>query len=129
MSEFEQALDEILARDPRYGREAYIFLREALEHLRSEMLKSGGTARHVSGPEVLEGIKNLALTQFGPMAWTVLDDWGVHACLDWGEIVFNLIDQKVLTKTATDSKADFQGTYDFHEVFRRPFLRPGSPAN
>lgn len=126
MGEFEDALDEILARDSRYSREAYRFLREGLEHLRSELLKSGATARHVTGPELLEALKNLTLTQFGPMAWTVLDDWGVHACSDWGEIVFNLIDQKVLTKTPSDSKADFQGNYDFHDVFRRPFQRSSS---
>ncbi len=125
MTEFEQALEAILAKDPRYSREAYLFLREALEHLRAEMLRSGGNARHVSGQELLENLKQLALTQFGPMAWTVLDDWGVRSCPDWGEIVFNLIDEKVLTKTANDSKADFQGNYDFHETFRRPFQRSG----
>lgn len=123
MTEFEQALDGILARDTRFGRDAYLFLREALEKIRIELVRSGGTARHVSAPELLESLRDLALTEFGPMAWTVLDDWGVHSCPDWGEIVFNLIEQQVLTKTDSDSKSDFQGGYDFHEAFRRPFQR------
>lgn len=120
-TDFEDAIDAILAKDSRYGRDAYLFLRETLEHLRAETLRKGGTPRHLNGRELLEGLRELALTQFGPMAWTVLDDWGIHACSDWGEVVFNLIDQQVLTKTPTDSREDFREVYDFDEAFRRPF--------
>lgn len=123
MSDFEQAIDLILARDTRYARGAYLFLREALDFTQAEMVRTTGKPRHVTGQELLEGLKKLALQQFGPMAWTVLDDWGIHACPDWGEIVFNFIDSKVLSKTDTDSKADFANGYDFDETFRRPFQR------
>lgn len=123
MTEFERSLEPILTQDPRYGRGAYLFLREAIDETKSDLMIREGKDRHINGAELLDGLKHLALIQFGPMAWTVLDDWGIHCCADWGEVVFNLIEHKVLTKTDQDSKADFQGGYDFHETFRRPFQR------
>ena len=132
MNPFESALDPVLTADPRYSRGAYEFLREALEHTQTDLVLKEGKPRHVSGPELLDGIRALALDQFGPMALTVLDDWGVRTCSDWGEIVFNLIEHQVLTKTDRDSKADFQGGYDFYDAFRKPFQpkgpTPGAPA-
>ena len=122
MNEFEKALEPIVAKDPRYAREAYQFLREALDHTQLELVRAGGKARHVSPTELLEGLRQCALSQFCPMALTVLDDWGVRSGEDWGEIVFNLIEQQVLAKTERDSKDDFRGGYDFHEAFHKPFL-------
>lgn len=122
---FDEELEKILARDPRYDREAYHFVREALEHTQ-KLLKSRGRARtdtrHVTGQQLLEGIRDLALQQFGPMALTVLEEWGIHRCEDFGEIVFNMVEQGLLSKTKEDSRADFQGGYDFDTVFRQPFL-------
>jgi uncharacterized repeat protein (TIGR04138 family) len=81
---------------------------------------------HVSGQELLSGIREFALRQFGPMALTVLEEWGVKRCEDFGEIVFNMIESGLLAKTAEDSRDDFKGGYDFMEAFREPFLpRPG----
>ena len=125
MDDFDQAIDAILTRDPRYGRGAYHFLREALDYSQEKLLKSAGKGRHLTGQELLQGIREYALQQFGPMTLTVFDDWGIHSCPDWGEIVYHLIDQKILSKTDTDSKSDFASVYDFQEVFRQPFLPAG----
>jgi uncharacterized repeat protein (TIGR04138 family) len=122
MDDFDKALDPILAKDPRYSRGAYQFLREALDHTQMNLVRSGAKARHVTPTELLEGLRECALKQFGPMALTVLEDWGVRSGEDWGEIVFNLIEQQVLAKTDRDSKEDFRGSYDFHEAFHKPFL-------
>jgi uncharacterized repeat protein (TIGR04138 family) len=88
-----------------------------------------GKLRHVTGQELLAGIRAFALQQYGPMALTLLQEWGVHRCEDFGELVFNLIDRGVLSQTETDSRADFAGGYDFVEAFRKPFLptRPARP--
>jgi uncharacterized repeat protein (TIGR04138 family) len=122
---FDEELEKILARDPRYDREAYHFVREALEHTQ-KMLKSRGRSRtdtrHVTGQQLLEGIRDLALQQFGPMAITVFEEWGIHRCEDFGEIVFNMVEQGLLSKTKEDSRADFAGGYDFDTAFRQPFL-------
>jgi uncharacterized repeat protein (TIGR04138 family) len=122
---FEQTLDHILAKDPRYQREAYFFIREALEHTQKSIVKKNrGQLRHITGQELLTGIREFALEQFGPMAVTVLDEWGVHTCGDFGDIVFNMVEVGLLARTEQDSRADFDGGYSFNDAFRKPFL-PG----
>jgi uncharacterized repeat protein (TIGR04138 family) len=115
--DFDEGVKVILEKDKRYSREAYEFVREALEYTRVWMDRRG----HVTGQELLEGIRKYALDQFGPMAKTVLNFWGVKACEDFGHIVFNLVDQKVLSKTPEDSLDDFRSGYDFEEMFDKPF--------
>ncbi len=119
---FEEIVETISTKDPRYHRDAYVFVREGLDHTLKTIGKDGGRIRHVSGQELLAGIRELALAQFGPMAMAVLDEWGVHTCQDFGEIVFNMVESGLLAKTDQDSRADFAGGYDFHEAFRTPFL-------
>jgi len=123
---FEEALEKILADDSRYPRDAYLFLREALDYTQKLVGKeNGGKVRHVTGQELLEGIRKFALEQFGPMALTVLEEWGVRTCRDFGELVFNMVESGLLAKTETDSRTDFEGGYDFFEAFRKPFLPAG----
>ena len=125
---FEQALEMIRAKDSRYAREGYLFVREALDHTQKRLAKtSHGRIRHVTGQELLEGIREYALSQFGPMAMFVLGEWGIRACEDFGEIVFNMVDIGLLAKTDRDSRADFSHGYAFKDAFRKPFL-PSRPA-
>lgn len=125
---FEQTLERILRKDRRYQREAYLFVREALDYTQRIVTKNGKEPlRHVSGQELLGGIRAYALQQFGPMTLTVLAEWGVHACQDFGEMVFNMVEASLLSKTPSDSRDDFKGGYDFAEAFRKPF-QPSVPA-
>lgn len=126
---FEEAIESIQARDPRYQREAYLFVRDALEHTRKTTGKASRDRIHVSGQELLGGIRDYALAQFGPMAMMVLEDWGVRTCEDFGEIVFNMVDSGLLSKTKKDSRADFAAGYDFYEAFRKPFLPANKPSD
>ncbi len=120
---FDEAVDLIRAKDVRYQREGYIFVREALDHTQKSIGKEQrGRIRHVTGQELLAGIREFAVLQFGPMAMMVLGEWGIHNCQDFGEIVFNLVEIGVLAKTEKDSRADFAGGYDFFEAFRKPYL-------
>ena len=122
---FEEALEDILRKDTRYHRHAYLFLREALEHTHERADKTEkDIARHVTGQELLDGIRNYALEQYGPMAMTIFEEWGVRRCEDWGEIVFNMIDHHLLAKTDKDSRDDFKSRYDFFEAFRAPYAPP-----
>jgi uncharacterized repeat protein (TIGR04138 family) len=133
---FAEALDSIVTSDPRYQREAYIFLRDALDFTTKQQKKVKGTAvRHVSGPELLEGVRQYALKEFGPMVITVFDNWGIRSCEDIGHMVFNLIGAGVFGKTEQDSIEDFKAVYDFQEAFVKPFApekklesSPGLPA-
>ncbi len=122
---FEEALGKIQAKAPRYQRDAYFFVREALDHTQKTIGKDArGRIRHVTGQELLRGIREYALQQFGPMALSLFEEWGVHGCEDFGEIVFNMVEVGWLARTEKDSRADFQGGYDFEEAFRKPFLPP-----
>jgi uncharacterized repeat protein (TIGR04138 family) len=120
---FEVKLERILAKDPRYTRDAYIFVREALDFTQQLIGRENqGTIRHVSGQELLDGIRQYAIKQFGPMAAMVLEEWGVTRCPDFGEIVFNMVEADLLAKTEKDTRDDFQNGYDFVTAFRKPFL-------
>lgn len=120
---FEAAIELIEAKDARYHREAYVFVREALDHTQLSLAKQNRRRpRHVTGQELQEGIREYGLSQFGPMTLTLLNEWGVHRCADFGEIVFNLVDSGLLAKTEKDSREDFSPGYDFFEAFRLPFL-------
>jgi uncharacterized repeat protein (TIGR04138 family) len=125
---FEEGLELILAKDPRYRRDAYLFLREALDYTQKAIVKENrGQLRHVTGQELLAGIRDYALSQFGPMTATVFEDWGIRNCLDFGEVVFNMVEVGLLAKTDQDSRDDFQNGYDFEEAFRKPFLPANKP--
>ena len=119
---FDEVLDQILARDKRYTREAYQLVREALDFTQKLISKENrGTIRHVTGQELLDGIRQFALQQFGPMAATVLEEWGIRNCRDFGEMVFNMVESGLLAKTETDTREDFQNGYDFADAFSKPY--------
>ena len=119
---FSEALETILREDPRYSREAYGFVREGLDFTCKMLKKEGhGPQRHVTGQELLEGLRHYALQQFGPMSKTVLDYWGVRRCEDFGEIVFNMVEKGILGRTEEDRREDFAGGYDFEEAFVKPY--------
>jgi uncharacterized repeat protein (TIGR04138 family) len=119
---FAEALESIVASDARYQREAYIFLRDALDYTTKQQKKAKGTTvRHVSGPELLDGVRQYALKEFGPMVMTVFDNWGIRSTEDIGHMVFNLINAGIFGKTDEDSIEDFKNIYDFREAFVKPF--------
>ena len=127
---FDATLENILAKDTRYHRDAYLFVREALDFTQKLILKENrGQMRHVSGQELLDGIRQFALQQFGPMTTTVFEEWGVKSCRDFGEIVFNMVEIGLLARTDQDSRDDFQNGYDFTDAFRKPFWPPGKSAD
>ena len=118
---------EICETDTRYNPETYAFVREGLDHTIKILKRQtpSGTKSHVTGQELLNGLREYALREFGPMSKTVLNDWGVKNCEDFGQIVFNLVNAGVLGKTDSDSLSDFKGGFNFDEAFVQPF-RPRS---
>ena len=120
--DFEAVLTTILDSDPRYHREAYTFLKEALDFAQKAISKaSKNQVGHITARELLDGIRQYGLSQYGPMAKTVLNEWGVFTCEDFGEMVFILVEHGLLRKKESDKKDDFKGGYDFAEAFERPF--------
>ena len=103
----------ISEQDPRYRREAYLFVLAALEFT----VQGLSEIRHLTGQELSRGIAAYARAQYGYLAQTVLEHWGVRATLDFGEIVYSLIDEGLMRKTEDDRKEDFAGVYEFAEEF------------
>ena len=119
---FDEALDQILAKDERFHRDAYLFMREALDFTQKLVGRENlGKVRHVTGQELLDGLRQYALQQFGPMTTTVFEEWSIRNCKDFGEIVFNMVEIGLLARTEKDTRDDFQNGYDFTEAFRKPF--------
>jgi uncharacterized repeat protein (TIGR04138 family) len=113
----DELLKFLLSKDSRYTAAAYAFVRAGLDYTVRRLDKP----RHVSGQELLDGIREFSLAEFGPMTKTVLNGWGITRTEDIGEIVFNLVETGLLGKTDKDSRADFANGYDFDEVFSKPF--------
>jgi uncharacterized repeat protein (TIGR04138 family) len=115
----------IRKEDSRFDRLAYTFVRDGLEHavkdLKKRDLARAKVSKHVSGRELSEGLRDYALEQFGPMAKTVLNGWGLQETIHFGDIVYNLIDYNVFSKTDSDRREDFADVFTFEDAFVRPF--------
>jgi uncharacterized repeat protein (TIGR04138 family) len=123
-----QALAEVVRRDPRYTYEAYEFVFAALGHTQRLLKRvpregegEAGPQHHVTGPELLDGIRDLALREFGLMARTVFRLWGINKTDDFGEIVFNLVESNLMSKTDEDNRRDFQNVYDLDNALVQGF--------
>ncbi|MBU9889808.1 MAG: hypothetical protein KTQ49_08085 [Candidatus Omnitrophica bacterium] len=110
-------IEEILEKNPDFKFEAYTFVLAALHDTVTRLEKP----RHISGQELAEGIRVYALEQFGPMARTVLNYWGIRRTLDFGKIVFSLIEVKLLSRQEEDKLQDFADLYDFAEAFDKGY--------
>ena len=120
---FPEVIKEIHQKDDRYAKGAFFFIRVALDHtLKSLDKNSRKNKGHVSGEELLEGIRSFALDRFGPMTLTLMNHWNIRQCRDFGNIVFNLVEFGILGRTDNDSLEDFEGGYNFQEAFESPFL-------
>ena len=113
----EDVLTRLRQLNPRYTESAYLFLLSAPQHTIDRL----DEPRHINGQELAEGCRNLAIEQFGPMARTVLEYWGIHSTTDMGEVVFALIECRVLIKEDSDCRDDFQNVFDFEEAFERNY--------
>jgi len=112
--DFRLAVEAMCERDKRFKPDSYEFVMQAL-HFTQKQLKRQG---HITGKELAEGGREYALKLYGPMAKTVLNYWGISRTADFGSIVFNLIELRVLSKTDSDRIADFDNVYDFENSFK-----------
>ena len=96
-------IDQVLERDTRYRAEAYGFVLEALGYT----LRRRGSDGHVTAAELMRGIRDYAREQFGSLAKTVFNHWGINHSGQFGDLVFNLIDVELLGKRAEDRREDF----------------------
>ncbi len=115
----------IRKEDTRFDRMAYTFVRDGLEHAVKELKKRDAArakvSKHLSGRELSEGLRAYALEQFGPLTKIVLNSWGLFETSHFGDIVYNLIEYNVFSKTEGDRREDFADVYTFDNAFVTPF--------
>ena len=105
--------DMLRLREPRFEEGAYLFVIAALEHCQTRLTER----RHVTGRELAEACRDLALRQFGLTARLVLEHWGIRCTRDIGDVVFTLVDLSYLISQPTDSRGDFDDVFDFRQAF------------
>lgn len=118
---FHIALREVRKRDPRFAPEAYAFLCESLEHTIKMLHREDSEDRHVAGQQLLAGFRDLALREFGPMAFFVLRNWGITCSEDVGQMVYNFINLGYFGKNETDRIEDFTDGVSLEEELTRSF--------
>jgi uncharacterized repeat protein (TIGR04138 family) len=123
MTIFDPKLAEIVQRDPRYAYEAYEFMDRALQFTQKRLgrertpdVPAGDPRLHVRGRELVAGLRDLALIEFGMLARTVFSMWGIRGTEDFGHIVFNLIEAGLMSRSDDDSLSDFVGVFDFNDA-------------
>ncbi len=115
--EFYDTINSLCEKDERYKKDAYSFVMEALSFAQRKFC----CPKHVTGEQLLEGIRELLMHKFGPMTMMVLKHWGIHSTEDFGNVVFNLVQNKLLSKTHEDNIKTFKNRYDFEKVFDRGY--------
>ena len=113
MSEFYDLVEKICIQDKRYKPDAYEFVLDGLSFTQKKLKKTA----HVSGAQLAGGLRDYAINQYGALASEVLAYWGISQTQDFGNIVFNMIEKKLLAKTQEDSLHDFEAVYDFKTAF------------
>ena len=118
-----------------YHRDAYQFIFAALHYTqqtrggedagrdegetpaKASLADSGGrrvpVSGHLTGPQLLKGLREYALEEYGPLARTVFAEWNVRTTRDFGEIVFDLVRQGEMRATPDDRVEDFDDVFDF----------------
>jgi uncharacterized repeat protein (TIGR04138 family) len=119
---FAEVVEQICEKDTRFSEDAYHFVQEGLNHTLKSLKRGSQQAhRHVSGQELLSGLREFALKEYGPMSKAVLNEWGIKTTDDFGQVVFNLVNSGVLGKNETDSPNDFKNVFTFDDAFVKPF--------
>ena len=118
-NEPEKAMEDVIRADGRYPLEAYAFLHEGLSAAVQEAYgeETSGTQRHVTGKQICLALRKGATDRWGLLAKTVLDRWNIHATIDFGNMVYLLIENDFMRKTEEDSIEDFRDVYEFDSAF------------
>lgn len=121
----DEVLDQLQERNPRFHPRSYVFVLQALH----SVIQSLDQPRHITGRELTEGVRELAIGQYGPLARTVLEHWGIHETEDVGRVVFAMVEQGILVKEDDDDPQDFENLFDFEEAFESNYPWDARPQH
>jgi len=110
-------MDRIRIREPRFDEQAYLFVLSALEMCQAQLK----ARRHITGIELANACRDLALGRYGAMSRVVLEPWGISCTADIGDIVFTLVDLGFLLSQPQDTRDEFVDVFDFDLAFERDY--------
>ena len=113
-------MEDVIRSDGRYPLEAYAFLHDGLTTAVRKTYgpePAEGVQQHVSGQDLCGSLRDLALERWGMLARTVLRKWNIRETIDFGNMVYLLIEHDFMKKTDEDSLEDFRDVFDFDEAF------------
>ncbi len=120
----EEILERVVREDGRYPLEAFTFLldglRRAVRQVHGERTDPQ-TPSHVTGAQFCHALRDEAIERWGGLARTVLKRWNIHSTMDFGEMVYLLVNNGLMHKTEEDSLEDFRDVYDFEAAFPSAF--------
>lgn len=126
--QLKKGIRRILAENDRYAFDAYLFVQEAVSFTMRKQDAEEGAPRHISGHQLLEGARDVALDLYGPLAGDVWRHWGITKTEDIGHIVFAMVEHRLLGASESDSLSDFDDVFDFDQAFLAPYLETESSA-
>jgi len=124
--------DQVRNRTDGFPPQAFAFVQEGLRYTVERLFDMDAEelvlddefgdepAQHVSGAQLCHGLRDFAIKQYGQLARTVLERWGIRTTDDFGRIVFLLVEAGLMSKTDDDSLTDFQRVFEFEEAFGEP---------
>jgi len=104
----------------KFHQDGYRFIYEALHHTQQKLDRSPNLPEedaHITGQELMHGVRELGTKRFGPRARKVFAHWGVRSTADFGRIVFDMIERGEMRKTDRDQLSDFIDVYEFDDAF------------
>ncbi|MFB6355825.1 MAG: Minf_1886 family protein [bacterium] len=123
--EFMDRITRTAINNPRYGREAYLFVLKGMEWSMDQLAQR----RHLSGEEFAELLAAFARHEYGDMAQFVLNEWGIYSTRDFGEIVYKLIEMDLMSRQQGDSIEDFDQVFELESVLNDPDFTPAALRN
>ena len=128
-----KSLQEVVDEVGVYPVDAYLFVREGLSYTVDKIhgeVSEPTASHHISGRDLCQGLRECALQRWGFLARTVLERWNITTTLDFGRIVFAMVESDHMQKTDEDTLADFRQVYDFQTAFERDYhIAPAAPAD
>jgi len=119
-----KSLQEVVDAIGVYPADAYLFVQQGLNYTVEKIHKETDpeASHHVGGRELCDGLRELALNNWGLLARIVLSRWNITSTMDFGRIVFAMVEHDLLQKTDEDTIEDFRQVYDFRAAFESNYL-------
>jgi uncharacterized repeat protein (TIGR04138 family) len=120
----KKSIEEIAKLDGRYSLRAFEFVQEGLsrtvkKHYSDEVENEG--PHHVTGKQLCFSLAEFAAEKWGYLAKVVLNQLGIKATIDFGNIVYLMVEHQWMHARPEDTIEEFGDVYNFEEVFEKNY--------